>query len=346
MINIDLPDEAINNKKCYSCGKIFLSPSDLVRHKERKTPCLIRDIPDNQRMNPNRCIFCNKILVNKSTLTRHHKLCKIKNGGMEILDEKVKYDQELRIIKEQFEKDRKKMEEIEKNHKKTEDDNIIMREHIINLTASFEQLKTVLIGNVANISPGIINNTTNNTTNVNQTINITINNHYLNPDIDHLINGENINDCVLAKLFKQKMLMTPMESVKLIWFDPEILKNHSIYPANSKGDLLICGNGEWTRDNIYEGLGKNIRDKTYAIIDIVFDHADFNPTFENANDYVKRVKNYRHDPALIKIDCDRILKTIMENKGMISSSVVSQVKQFANEDTRVFIRQEQKRKAC
>ncbi len=312
-------NEENNNKKCYSCGKIFPAPKDLQRHKNRKTPCLIREVPADQVMNPRRCIFCNRIFSTMGNLTTHLTKCKIKNGGMKILDDKVKYEQEIRILKEHIEKDRKQKDE---------------EMRIMN--GKIEKLENI-------ITNGLTNNTVNNTT-INQTINITINNDYRKPDVDHLIDNENINECVLANTFKQKILMTPMETIKLLWFDPKINKNHSIYPANARGDLLISINGEWSRDNIYEGLGKDIRDVAYAIIEILFNHVDFKPTFPNANEYVKRVKNYRHDLTFIKDDCDRILKIIMENKGMISANIVSQLKQYANDDTKAWVQQEQKKK--
>lgn len=82
-----------NNKfKCHNCGKSFADDTHLQRHKNRKTPCLIRDISPELVNHPNRCIFCNKIFVQHQSLTRHLKICKIKNGGMDILVDKVKYE--------------------------------------------------------------------------------------------------------------------------------------------------------------------------------------------------------------------------------------------------------------
>src|SRR5688500_17551174 len=90
-----------DNKKCYNCGKSFRTPADLLKHKNRKTPCLIREITPEIANNPNRCIFCNKVFSKPEHLTRHLRICKIKNGGMEMLADKVRYEQELRIMKEQ-----------------------------------------------------------------------------------------------------------------------------------------------------------------------------------------------------------------------------------------------------
>jgi len=99
---LNQPIELINNKKCYSCGKVFRTQANLLTHKNRKTPCLIREVAPEQVNNPNRCIFCNKIFIQKQSLTRHFKTCKIKNGGMDILVDKVKYDQEIRILKDEI----------------------------------------------------------------------------------------------------------------------------------------------------------------------------------------------------------------------------------------------------
>jgi hypothetical protein len=98
-----------NNKKCYNCGKEFRTPTEYQRHKNRKTPCLILEVAPEHISNPNRCIFCNKIFSKHSNILRHLKTCKIKNGGMNILDEKVQYEQEIRILKD---KDRQREEEI------------------------------------------------------------------------------------------------------------------------------------------------------------------------------------------------------------------------------------------
>lgn len=102
------------NKTCAECSKVFRAPALLERHKKRKTPCLLREVAPEHANNPNRCIFCNNVFSKKEHLTRHHKICRIKNGGMEILVDKVKYDQEIRLLKEQREIDKQEQERKDK----------------------------------------------------------------------------------------------------------------------------------------------------------------------------------------------------------------------------------------
>jgi hypothetical protein len=75
--------------ECNKCLKKFKQPSDLKRHYNRKTPCEpIQGDPCKATPN-NACHFCRKQLSNKTCLNRHFNICKIKNGGMMLLFEKV-----------------------------------------------------------------------------------------------------------------------------------------------------------------------------------------------------------------------------------------------------------------
>ncbi len=65
-----------NNKTCHLCKKVFRTPVELQRHKNRNVPCVITELPVNQVDNPNRCTTCNKIFIQKQHLTRHQKKCK------------------------------------------------------------------------------------------------------------------------------------------------------------------------------------------------------------------------------------------------------------------------------
>ena len=75
--------------ECKKCLKKFTQPCDLKRHNRRKTPCEpIQGNPCNKTPN-NSCHFCGKQFSNKSCRNRHFNVCKIKNGGMMLLFEKV-----------------------------------------------------------------------------------------------------------------------------------------------------------------------------------------------------------------------------------------------------------------
>jgi uncharacterized C2H2 Zn-finger protein len=122
--------DAIVANKCYNCGKVFRNEAEYNRHKNRKTPCSIRDIKQGELMNPNRCIYCNKIYSKKENLTRHHKTCKIKNANLpadaiklrddmlklriERQEEREKNNRLLIETREKLNAMRKKLDELEK----------------------------------------------------------------------------------------------------------------------------------------------------------------------------------------------------------------------------------------
>ncbi|SIP86148.1 Zinc finger C2H2-type [Pacmanvirus A23] len=213
---------AANDKfKCYNCGKSFADNKDLNRHKNRKTPCLIREVEPEQINNPNRCIFCNKIFTNIGNRNKHLKICKVKNGGMDILVDKVKYDQEIRILKERMEQKDKEMEQKDKEKE----------EQIKKLMEEVDALKKAIT--VPQVAQTI--NNVNNITN-NNTINITINN-YMKPNINNLtITADEISSAdKLPKLLLQKM-----------YFNPELPENHCMYLQNKKEkSLILYDNGKW-----------------------------------------------------------------------------------------------------
>ncbi|QYB17761.1 hypothetical protein PV-S19_0397 [Pacmanvirus S19] len=216
-IVINNKPEEIDNKKCYSCGKVFRTPANLLVHKNRKTPCLIREVPPEQANNPNRCIFCNKVFVQKQSLNRHLKSCKIKNGGMEILVDKVRYDQEIRILKERMEQ---KDKEIEQDKKEKE-------EQIKKLMEEVDALKKA----VTVQQPQVVNNTIYNA----PVVNITLNN-YNKPTIEGLI----ISQEELAGISKLSKYL-----LQKLYFNPELPQNHCMYLVNKKDKSLLVYDSNW-----------------------------------------------------------------------------------------------------
>lgn len=86
---------------CNKCGKEFSSRSNLVRHENRKSSCKpIKGDPTIKAIN-NQCIYCRNNYKSKYSLNRHYNICKIKNGGMDILfDEIKKLKDEVKTLKE------------------------------------------------------------------------------------------------------------------------------------------------------------------------------------------------------------------------------------------------------
>lgn len=208
---IDEPDTS-NVKKCYSCGKMFKTPTDLMRHKNRKTPCLIRDVKPEQINNPLRCMFCNKIFSNNSHLVRHLKICKIKNGGMDILVDKVHYEQKIRDLEAQ---------QALSLQREKEKDQLLQQ-----LKDRFDKLEMMVEKPVHQV----INNTINNGVIVNIC-------HYTNPCID----GLTVTATEIASVAKLSKLL-----LQKIYFNPLQPQNHCIYLKNKKDkSLIIHDAGAW-----------------------------------------------------------------------------------------------------
>lgn len=291
-----IENERVNadNKKCYSCGKVFKTVQHLNVHKNRKTPCLIREITAEQRMNPNRCIFCNKIFSTKGNLQKHLGLCKIKNGGMDILDEKVRYEQEIRILKE---RDQQKDEEIKE-----------MREQMHQLQEKVAKLET---------APVAINNITNNITNntINQTFNFY---NYDNPFIDTL------------KFTQDDLLVTNIarKVIEMVYFNKDLPQNHTLYLPNIKEKrLLVYKNGTWqtvSGENISDVM-TTVKNKAFLIGNdkinggaIYASDQDFERLYPAVRTAIRSF-NQGHEHA--NVSDDEILDVVTSNKKLIAETL-------------------------
>lgn len=75
---------------CPKCDKIFKTTQLLLTHQNRKTPCEPIVGNPTEPTPKNACMFCGRQLSSKQSLKNHFNTCKIKNGGMALLFEKVK----------------------------------------------------------------------------------------------------------------------------------------------------------------------------------------------------------------------------------------------------------------
>jgi hypothetical protein len=76
--------------KCDKCNKVFKQLGHLTKHQNRKTSCEPIHGDPTVRVGPNTCIYCRKVFKSKYNVKAHLDICKIKNGGMEILFDEVK----------------------------------------------------------------------------------------------------------------------------------------------------------------------------------------------------------------------------------------------------------------
>jgi hypothetical protein len=303
------------NKTCYSCGKTFLTPTDLARHKKRKTPCLIREISDADRNNPLRCIYCNKIFSKANNLNRHHGVCKVKNGGMQTLHDKVKYEESLRIIQEEQEIKNKNIEAMMVAlQTQMREENAQMKARIEELEA---QNKALSAGSINNINNSNNSGTINNIGTVNN-ITIAVNN-FDKPKLDHIRNFESWTFEEFARLFNHELAGTPLA----IWYDPKYPENRALHLVNKKnGETLIIMDGKWVTDNIsrvipiirhiaYELTQGMIRDNYQRLINFANDMA---PGFINLN---------HSDEGAMKRDAEEILQKMIDGRAISQPAVDS-----------------------
>jgi hypothetical protein len=84
--------------KCNTCSKVFKFTNDLKKHSARKTPCVLIHGNPTVAVGADTCIYCRKVFKNKYNVKEHHNICKIKNGGMEVLFTEV-----TRLVTKKFE---------------------------------------------------------------------------------------------------------------------------------------------------------------------------------------------------------------------------------------------------
>jgi hypothetical protein len=159
--------------KCDKCDKLFKTVTILRKHENRKTSCApIKSNPANP-LGKNGCRFCYKLMSNKYTLRNHYKTCKIKNGGVELLFNKLEeHHRELTTVTQE---------------------NALIRAELKQLKESMSKPSNQVntLGN-------------NNTITTNQAY-VTINN-YKTPNLDDI-------KVALRDLLKDKLLKTVMESI-------------------------------------------------------------------------------------------------------------------------------------
>jgi hypothetical protein len=285
----------IDAKKCYNCNKVFRTPANLAAHKLRKTPCLIREVAPDQVANPNRCIFCNTIFTVHKSLIRHLKTCKIKNGGLEILEDKTRHEQEIRILKEKDIMRDKESAEYKQEINELKQTMKIRDELIINMMQKIQ-------ASMEKNTPQVINNQIIN----NNQVNITING-YLSPNIDHLL-----KDDFFKNFFLKHGVSTPTYIVPEIWLNPDIPDNITAYIVNSQKETMTCYNGKGWKISTMDAVCEEIRDLSYEITANLINF----PLSVADQMLPGRMKMNRDDPAQLIIETKMIKQKFVENMEM------------------------------
>ncbi len=303
----------VNDKfRCYNCGKQFKDTYYLERHKKRKTPCLIREIDEKDRHNPLRCIYCNKVFSKLNNLNQHHNRCKVKNGGLQTLHDKVKHEEQVRI----------KLEEQEIKNKDIEVMFSIMKAEIEDLRA---QVKAQAVVHAAPIVPTAITNGTgtvaigtNTINNINNTINLNITiNNYNNPNLEYIKNDVE----KFKKLLKYEMAATPIALVEWVWYNRDHPENTSAHLVNKKtGEVLVSLDGRWVTDNVSNVIPK-LRQIAYELTEYMFrNNKDSLLTF--ATDHVPAIlaRNLT-DEKVMKMDEEDILQKMITGRDVSQAAV-------------------------
>lgn len=275
---------------CYSCNKSFKDNHHLQAHKDRKTPCVIRDIPAGDENNPLRCIFCNRTFCNAGNLNRHHTTCKIKNGGMDILVAKTKHEQEIELLKQQ---------------------NVLLQQQV-------ELLKrTNTTTNNSNYTNSTVNNTTNNIDNstVNNNVNITFN-AWNEPSFRHLVEPNHLGVPRFVELLQQHGVQTPLQLVPHIWFNPAVPCNLSIYLVNKKTQETLCWTGAKWQISAANQVGSHLREHCYQLTDELGETMN-NRLSPSQQEFVYRTRINRPDRALTKLEIAEITRALQAGRALV-----------------------------
>ena len=215
-------DKGKIDRHCFSCNKTFHKPSDYKKHKNRKTPCLIQDVPEGDTA-PNRCRFCNKSYTLKRNLTRHYKKCKIANGGTDILMDKLIRDKEITDLRT-------------KNAQQAGE----LKACVAKLEAQDKKMDTMMEMMTQMMKTQNTSQTGININGDNNTQNVTINN-YMAPDMSNMgVTMKNLSGMPIC-----------LGLVKVIFFNPDKPQNRSIMVKNIKdGRYAAYTDGKW---NIIDG---------------------------------------------------------------------------------------------
>jgi hypothetical protein len=274
--------QKVNKYMCYNCAKPFPDKTNLERHKNRKTPCIIRDVDPADVANPNRCIYCNKLFCKPSNLNRHHATCKVRNGGMQILAGKTAHEQ---MVEEQ----------------------LAAMQATIDAQQAAMQAQAEKIKQLEQRPAGTTNNTTIN--NNNNNVNIVFN-CWETPDLRQLIAKDAAGVSKIVSIIRRELVGAPLALIREVWFNPDNPANHAIYLANKlTGEVLTWDGKRWRMDNIKK-VGTRMRDRAYGWTDHVGKLVD-------RPDLLQQLAANRADVGLGALEVANIRAIVCEGRDVV-----------------------------
>jgi uncharacterized Zn-finger protein len=292
----------INDKTCPLCKKVFHSITDLQRHKDRKKPCVINEIPENQKNNSYICTYCNNTYTTNGNLVKHQKSCKDKNKKVENPIDNIEIDQEI------YEND-------EDNHSR---ENKTLRHRVALLERKVENMQETIdklqemIEKIMISNAHTINNDNSITNNITNHIHI---NNYLEPSYKHLLGEDGFANERFIKLFNQKLTQTPNCILNDIWFNADVPENLSVYLKDkSNGDVMVMHNNRWI-STTFDEIALQLREQAYVITETLAESPKLtSSTHKNAK---WRFQANRADEDQIKYDRAQILKAMKEGRDLV-----------------------------
>jgi predicted nucleic acid-binding Zn-ribbon protein len=278
----------VNKHKCYNCGKVFRDNSKLNMHKKRRSPCLIVEVDPQNEKNPNRCIYCNKIFARKDNLTRHGINCKIKNGGMKILIDKVKHDEYM----------------------KNQEENVALKNRIEQLEKEAAEIRAKPVAQT------IITNTANDNRVINNINNQTINNQIIINGV-FAPNTAYITKKIYTKIIDHLGVQTPTTLISLVWCNPHHPDNFSVYVINkTTREVLFFDGTKWVTDDFNAEFGAKIRNFVYDLAMSLFDQ--YQPKISGGRDIRERLAVNKTNIDSIEYDNEQVYARILSNRALFT----------------------------
>jgi hypothetical protein len=243
--------------------------------------------------------------MHKFHLIRHFKTCKIKNGGMKILVDKVKYEQEIRILKE-----KDVIKDIQLQQLRIENDKqfVQLQDEINELKNQIKKISVMAVTNIINDN-SVINNVD---------VKIIINN-YLQPKLDHLTEQKE-SMSLFTKTFCEKRVNTPIALIPLIWFNESVPENFSIYLVNKSSKEIMTFDGDRWVFNNFDSVSTAIRNKVYEITEKMINEPQV--LFKYDQFVANNINKNLIDDDVIKYEREHIYRDLVQNRHMVKPDIL------------------------